>query len=102
MGLKNKTIFFRVPLILYLESFLKVFTNHFEKSSKYSRLNVYVLKKLAFISIIINSSFILGKKLKTYNYIAKKINTIKFCNNQATAKLLGLFTPGPKSLSYIL
>ena len=94
-----KNNLFRVPLILHLESFLKMFL---KKAINIPGLKFMYSKKKTFVSIIIKSSFILGKKLKIYHYIVKKNNTIKFCKNQATAKLMGLFTSGPKPLSYIL
>ena len=45
------------------------------------------------VIIIINFIFILGKNTKNLQLYRCEINVIKFFNNQATAKLLGLFTP---------
>ena len=50
-----------------------------------------------FVTIIV-SLLILGKNTKKLQLYCLEINTIIFFDKQATAKLLGLFTPIPKAL----
>ena len=59
--------------------------------------NACVMGPLSVI-IIINFIFILGKNTKYLQLYRYEINVIKFFNNQATAKLLGIFTPRQKPL----